>query len=191
MKQAQAASPLRLSTVERGEQEAGVVIEHVHYPDRLALRERDLSRVDLPEIVRDLALETLVCLEPARRLRREACQTFVRSQVVELGDQRGDLSRARREGDWLALGAPGRARFTPRDHRDLQGEPSADAQRAWWSSQAPSRSWGGRCSCHRRYGWPYLAGRLTSLLSHIVGSHADLRWSTARSRASWICTSTN
>jgi hypothetical protein len=56
---------------ERGQQEAGVVIDDVDHPGRPLTGERDLSRVDLPEVVDQLALETPPRLDPARRLRRD------------------------------------------------------------------------------------------------------------------------
>lgn len=45
-----------------------MVVEHVDDPDRLGVGERDLGGVDLPEIVREGALEALVRLAPPRRL---------------------------------------------------------------------------------------------------------------------------
>ena len=53
---------------ERGQQEAGVVIDDVDHPARPLTGERDLSRVDLPEVVGQFALET-----PPRLDRRGGC----------------------------------------------------------------------------------------------------------------------
>jgi len=59
------------SSRERGEQEAGVVVDDVDHPGGLAGGERHLCRVDLPQVVRKVALEALRRLPPPRRLRRD------------------------------------------------------------------------------------------------------------------------
>jgi hypothetical protein len=116
-KQAQAASPLGLATASAVEQEASVVVEAVEQPGLRAAGERDLGRVELPEVVADLALEALVRPAPARRLRRhERCASAP-----------GGSSRPR-----AALSLPARARPA------AAVPPSADAARAAHRSSPPA-----------------------------------------------------
>jgi hypothetical protein len=61
--------PGRRLAGDRGEQEAGVVVQAVDDPGRLAIGELELGAVDLPEVVRRLPLEAPRRLQPPLRLR--------------------------------------------------------------------------------------------------------------------------
>jgi hypothetical protein len=82
----------RAGAGERAEQVTGVVVEAVEHPSLRALGERNLGRVDLPEVVRKRALEALARPAAPRPPRRD--QLVALERLVD-----------RRDGGRLEAGA--------------------------------------------------------------------------------------
>jgi hypothetical protein len=75
-----------------------VVVEAVDDPGRLARGEQDLGRVDLPEVIRQLALETLRRLAPAGRV--WADQVVALERTVDRCHRRRQIP-ARASSAWI------------------------------------------------------------------------------------------
>src|SRR5664279_1858747 len=109
---------------DRGEQEARVVVDDIDDPDRVALGEQDLGGIDLPEVVRELALEPLVRLAPPRRLRSH--QVVALERPMDRRHRRRLPPRTRK----LGMDATRAPAWMPLTHRhDLHLEQGVDLPR--------------------------------------------------------------